>query len=250
MVHLKPVQRTRAADTITEQILALIRSGKLKPGDKLPSEAELMQQTGLGRPSVRSALHSLEALNIIEIRQGVGAFVREVDIPLIIADVAQVSKLFSRRSIIEAIVVRRLLEPEIAAAAAKEATKNDLKRLYSALQALDSSSASPQYPKSEHTAFHLGIAELTHNILLTRIEHFLLSLWEEGLERAFHLSADNRGDVKMMYSDHCILYEAIAAGNSDLAHQRMLEHISITRDRISQLGKSAPIGSSQDESKK
>jgi GntR family transcriptional repressor for pyruvate dehydrogenase complex len=234
MVQLQPVQRTRVSDLVTEQILGLIRSGKLKPGDKLPSEADLMAQTGVGRPSLRSALHALEAMNIIEIRQGVGAFVREVDVPIIPVG-NDISKLFSQRSILEAISVRCMLEPEIAAAAAQAATDDDLEQLRDALQALDGATARDSYPKSEHVAFHLCVAEVTHNLLLARIEHFLISLWEEGLERVFDLGPADRGDATRITRDHQPLYNAIAARDPVRARQCMFEHVSITAERLALL---------------
>lgn len=248
MVSLQPVERTRVSDLVTEQIMNLISSGALKPGDKLPSEAELMQQTGVGRPSLRAALHTLEAMEIIEIRQGVGAFVREVDVPIISIG-TELPQLFSQRSILEAIAVRRMLEPEISAAAATAATDDDLERLQDALQALDDSKVGDRYPEDIHLAFHLCIAEITHNALLARMEHFLLSLWKEGLERAFDLTPVDRGDVKAMAYDHKLLYDAIAARDPVLARQRMLDHVSITADRISQLGEFQRPGTDHSDGK-
>jgi GntR family transcriptional repressor for pyruvate dehydrogenase complex len=246
MVQLQPVQRTRVSDLVTEQILDLISSGKLKPGAKLPSEADLMAQTGVGRPSLRSALHALEAMNIIEIRQGVGAFVCEVDAPIISMG-NDISKLFSQRSILEAIAVRCMLKPEIAAAAAQAASDDDLERLRDALRALDGAAAEDSYPKSEHVAFHLCVAEVTHNLLLVRIEHFLISLWEEGLERVFDLRPVDRGDATRITSEHQPLYDAIAARDSVGARQCMFEHVSITADRLALLEQPWRSGSAQDE---
>ncbi len=232
MPTLQRIQRTRVSDAVTEQILALISSGELRAGDKLPSEAELMRQTGAGRPSLRSALHTLEAMRLIEIRQGVGAFVREVDLPILVEKTAV--KLFSQTSILEAIAVRRMLEPEIAAAAAQAATDEDLERLQRALQALVDVPGGT-YPKDSHVAFHLCVAELTQNTLLARVEQFLLSLWVEGLDRAFDLSPDDRGDASKLYRDHQLLYEAIAARDPALARQRNSEHVNVTARRLALL---------------
>ena len=234
MTTLQRIPRTRVSEAVIDQLLALINAGDLKPGDKLPSEAELMQQTGAGRPSLRSALHTLEAMHIIEIRQGVGAFVCEMDLPILTEEPA-VSKLFSQTSILEAIAVRRMLEPEIAAAAALTATDQDLQRLGAALGALADLKDSQAYPKEAHVAFHRCVAELTHNALLVRIEQFLLSLWEEGLQRAFDLAPGDRGDVSRLVEDHRLLYEAIAQRDPALARQRVLEHTSVTANRISLL---------------
>ncbi|MGH2346605.1 MAG: FadR/GntR family transcriptional regulator, partial [Chloroflexota bacterium] len=74
---LKQVRIPRVYSLVVEQIRALIESGQLKAGDKLPTERGLAEQLGVSRSSVREALSALEVLGVIHSRQGLGNFIAE-----------------------------------------------------------------------------------------------------------------------------------------------------------------------------
>src|SRR4051794_5078008 len=74
-LKLKPVSRVSVVESVTERVLALITSGEVKPGERLPPEYELAQQLGVGRSSVREALRSLLILGLVEARTGRGTVV-------------------------------------------------------------------------------------------------------------------------------------------------------------------------------
>ena len=63
------LSRKRFSDEIVEQMISLIKDGRLKPGDSLPSEREIAQKPGASRPPLREALKTLECLGFIEIKQ-------------------------------------------------------------------------------------------------------------------------------------------------------------------------------------
>src|SRR5262245_53241973 len=73
----KAVSLNRVSQAIVEQVKLLLRQGRLKPGDRLPSERELCERFGVSRVTVREALRVLEAGGLIDIRVGArgGAFV-------------------------------------------------------------------------------------------------------------------------------------------------------------------------------
>lgn len=60
---------------MADKIIDLIESKKLLPGERLPSEQELMKELNVGRGTIREAIKSLVSRNIVEIRRGVGTFV-------------------------------------------------------------------------------------------------------------------------------------------------------------------------------
>lgn len=66
----KSIRRSRVSDEVVNQVKALIIEGKLKPGDRLPPERELIKQFGVSRPSLREALNSLVATGFLEATQG------------------------------------------------------------------------------------------------------------------------------------------------------------------------------------
>ena len=73
---LSPVQRVTAAQAVADRLLTMIRDGRLRPGDQLPTERELADRLGVGRSSVREAMQVLATLNLVEARPGAGTFVR------------------------------------------------------------------------------------------------------------------------------------------------------------------------------
>lgn len=75
---LKRVRRESVADQVSTQIINLIRSGSLKAGDRLPSERDLAQDMGVGRPALREATRALSMLGIIDVRHGGGIFVSDL----------------------------------------------------------------------------------------------------------------------------------------------------------------------------
>jgi len=105
---------------IVEQVLDLIKEGKLKPGDKLPPEQVLAENFGTSRPSVREALSALEILGITESRGGKGNFIKDTPrSPLYEQEVMELEKEESPFEILEA---RKAVEIEIAELAGKKAT--------------------------------------------------------------------------------------------------------------------------------
>ena len=75
--YLSTPRVTRAADVIMDQIERLILEGKVRPGQKLPSERSLAEEFDVSRPTVREAIQKLEARGLIQRRHGGGTFVAE-----------------------------------------------------------------------------------------------------------------------------------------------------------------------------
>ncbi len=72
------IQQPKVSEQIVQQVLALIKGGKFSPGDKLPSERELIQLLNVGRSSLREAINVLETLGNIEVCKRKGIYVRSV----------------------------------------------------------------------------------------------------------------------------------------------------------------------------
>jgi DNA-binding FadR family transcriptional regulator len=73
----KPIKTMTLVEAVAEQIFAMIAAGHFRPGDRLPTEAELGQQLGVGRSTLREALKSLALAGLIETRRSAGTFVSE-----------------------------------------------------------------------------------------------------------------------------------------------------------------------------
>ena len=114
--------RAVLSEQIAQKIIDEIKAGVLSPGDKLPSEKQLIEKYQVSRITVREALRTLKVMNIINIKQGKGAFVSSVDISLLIDHMDFVS-LLEKTTVLNLFEARRILEPEIAALAAQRITE-------------------------------------------------------------------------------------------------------------------------------
>ncbi len=124
----------RAHEHIVEQVERAIFAGRLRSGDRLPPERELVHQFRASRVALREALRTLEHRGLIETRHsaGGGHFVRHVDAGLLRRDFATLFRL-ARISGPQLTEARLMVEPEIARLAAQHATGADLEQLRAAL---------------------------------------------------------------------------------------------------------------------
>jgi GntR family transcriptional repressor for pyruvate dehydrogenase complex len=121
----KSVKHTRVSDEIVHQVKTMISDGKLKPGDRLPPERELIKEFGVSRPSLREALNTLVAMGFLEVK-GKRTFIKSVasesmQNPLSLMIKADFQKIF------DLIEVRKALEAWAAFLAAQRATEEDIK---------------------------------------------------------------------------------------------------------------------------
>ena len=122
------VRKVRRYEQVAEQIRRLISSGALKPGDLLPPERELAAKLGVGRSSIRDAVRTLEVMGILEPRQGHGTVVRDLSADALVVPLSLV--LTRKRELVtELLDVRRMIEPGLAARAAKNATAEEIAKM-------------------------------------------------------------------------------------------------------------------------
>src|SRR3954447_6795040 len=98
----------------------MILEGQLKPGDRLPREADLADELGLSRNSLREAVRALSLINILDVRQGDGTYVTSLDPNLLLDALTFVVDFHRDDSVLEFLRVRRILEPAAAATAAQQ----------------------------------------------------------------------------------------------------------------------------------
>ena len=204
-------------DVVSESILALIRSGELKPGARLPSEPQLIELTGVSRSSVREAIRSLETMGLLEIRRGKGTYIRAIETGAM-ADAQMLLMLADRRVLENLVEVRVLLEPLMARLAAERATPDDVDALRRQLEAMRDAPDREAW-RPPHLAFHQALAEATHNIIMSKI-------W--GMVAIFLKDSPlvTGGTEPTLPHIHETLYAAIAAHDLDAAEAAMGQHVS------------------------
>src|SRR5688572_3328106 len=133
-----PEQPTRAKShpqRIVDGVSARIRGGELKPGDRVPSEPELMREFGVSRSVVREAVSRLQASGLVETRQGVGTFVlaQPAAQPLLNAAPRDLEV----RRVLAMLELRISIESDAASLAAQRRTEEHLAAMRQALDAFD-----------------------------------------------------------------------------------------------------------------
>jgi GntR family transcriptional repressor for pyruvate dehydrogenase complex len=219
---LEPIRRLRLHEEAAEQITTLIREGKLRPGDRLPSERDLVNQLLVSRTSVREALRTLEILGFIEVRPGEGAFVREVGGEALIHPLT--TWLLSRRGhLLQLIEARLVLEPELAALAAQRATTEHLATMQTTLATAEASYTAGDLDgmASAIALLHQHIAASTGNPILTRIMDAIATLLSDSMAKTLRIP----GRPTKSLAAHRAILAAVAARDATLARTLMRQHL-------------------------
>ena len=124
---------TKAIDSIR----AMIRSGELSPGDRLPPEQELAERLGVSRGSLREAVRALSQINVLDVRRGDGTYVTSLAPGELLSGMVFAMELLQSHGLEEVVEVRRLLLPPAAALAAQRVTEEQLEQMHDVVEQLE-----------------------------------------------------------------------------------------------------------------
>ncbi len=221
----KKVRTKKVYMHIVEQIQDLIKEGKLKSGNKLPSEHILAEKFGTSRPSVREALTALEILGITESRGGKGNFIRDNLSSSLYEQ--RFKELEEEESPFELLEARKAVETEVAGLAAEKATKEDIAAIQESLDTMKGAITNiPEIMKFDRE-FHINIAKAAHNSILFQMMNYLAdglkeSLWVNIKEKSWALP----GHPQKYLEEHTKLLEAIKEGDKKAARRTMYNHLA------------------------
>ena len=230
--HFTPVSSgARLSDQVAEQLSAEIKLGRLAPGDKLPTEARLVEQFAVSRTVVREAVSRLKSLGLVDSRQGSGVFVsaQQPFAPLNF----EARHAASQEAVVQMVEVRRALEAEVAALAAERRNASDLQAIEQAVQALDQAVQSGGDGVAEDVNFHRAIAEATNN---SRFSMFIDDMGERLIPRRMLNPSFVDEQARMQFLDmieieHQQIFEAISDRKPDEARVAMRRHLEDGRRR-------------------
>jgi DNA-binding FadR family transcriptional regulator len=216
--QFQTVQAAKLSAQISRQLLTTITGGHYKPGDLLPPERDLSSMFQVSRAVVREALTSLGSKGILRVRQGRGTTVNPFE-EWNTLDPEVLLLLHGDQIFPQLSQVRRILEPEIAALAAKNITPEQLEELH-ALSDLPETDTLEQHAARD-IAFHLVIAKASQNLVLPILLISISELLNEVRRRTFQVE----GELGRAREWHRRIYEAIERHDSDLARQLMADHM-------------------------
>ncbi|GHV86455.1 GntR family transcriptional regulator [Spirochaetia bacterium] len=214
------LQHKRIYEEVVEMIVQRIQSGILKVGQKLPPERVLSEEMGVSRTSLREALRSLESMGYINSVTGGGNYVNSVSIENVLsplsAMMAQDHKLAA-----DIIDVRLHLEVHMASLAAKNATKQQIAQIYSAILDMQSDVEQGGNGIKGDNQFHMEIARASQNKAFAIIIELVGGLMAESRKATL----DIPGQPAKSIEDHQVIFEAIRDGDPEKAAAAMEEHL-------------------------
>ena len=218
---LKPIRQANLTDEIVKQIVDLILDQKLRPGDKLPSERELVEMLGVGRSSLREALKVLAVIGVIRVSRGNGTSVGEGDLSRLTLPLSAGLLIgeHARKEIIEA---RWVIEVELAAMAAERASEEEIAEIGRKVESLRSLQTNPAEYLRGDLEFHLAIARAAHNHLLYNVYQRLRRILRELIARV--VVVDDAEHMPGAFQSHVPIFEAIRARDPKAARRAMTAH--------------------------
>jgi GntR family transcriptional repressor for pyruvate dehydrogenase complex len=217
---LQAVKKHRIHEEIVEQIRREVAEGRLRPGDQLPSERELSERFQVSRASVREALRSLESIGLVMIKSGEGTYVA-ASLETLFSPLAS-AILQQKDALLDIFEVRKLIEPEIAALAAKRAGPEEIREMEEILENQAQQIAQGHTGMDADTAFHSVLTQSTKNKVFLRLNDAVVDSLRETRERSLQI----RGRPARSLAGHRVILAAIQARDPARARRAMLQHLT------------------------
>lgn len=228
-----PLRKPRGlTHALVDELTARVRDGRLAPGDKLPTEAEIMREFGVSRTVVREAISKLQASGLMQTRHGIGTFVNAL------SDAAPfrigAEQLATLNDVIAVLELRIGLEAEAAALAAVRRTDANLQSLRATLAAFMQAVQEGGDAVAADFQFHLEITRATQN---AHFSSMLAALGTSIIPRARLEASSIPGETRpaaylaKVHAEHESIVAAIAARDAESARTAMRIHLANSRER-------------------
>lgn len=214
------VQKGRRYEQVAAQIQRLVNEGVLKPGDKLPPERELARQFGVGRSSLRDAIRTLEVMGVVESRHGAGTVIRDLDTDTLVVPLAS-ALLRKREMVAELLEVRRMIEPALAARAARNATAEQIATMEEILARQLAKVRRGEPTIEEDSEFHAALVHAARNSVVLRVLDVLMDLLRESRAK----SLQSPGRLEKSCAGHLRILRAIKRRDSAAAEAAVKKHL-------------------------
>ena len=227
-MNYKTVKKSSSREQVMEQILKSIESGQLKPGDKLPTEQQLIEMFGVGRSTIREATSTLSTLGYLQSIQGKGCFVSE-DLDPVKATGLALQNLQAATNIIDLVEVREILECNAVRLAAKRADSEDINRIQNAFLKMKEAKRDLNRFIEHDFEFHIALARSTGNQLI-------LEMMKRIVEKV-HREYDKFRPKDLFQRDKAVLtaeqiVKFVVQGEGKKAASAMQQHLNLVTIEI------------------
>lgn len=218
------IVRRKLSDEVMERLLRLMSEGNLKPGDAMPSERELMDRFGVGRPAIREAMQSMSNMGLVSISHGERARVKELTAQSIMRQVDQSAHLMLSRSTssLEHLKQARLFfERGMVREAAARASPQDIAALRATVAEQRQLLGKSEDFMAADMRLHTQIAAITGNPIFVSVSEAML-----GWLKAYHTDLLFwSGKETHTLAEHTEIIDAIEKGDADAAEDALARHL-------------------------
>jgi GntR family transcriptional repressor for pyruvate dehydrogenase complex len=223
---IRPIEKTSISDEIVEQILALIASGDLKPGQRLPSERELCKNFNAGRSSLREALRCLSIVGVLTARVGEGTSV-STNGGRFLGKIVEWRIITEKHDIEDLMQVRIALEGVTAASAALRGAEEDLAKLELVIRKMKAALNDEKRFTKLDLEFHITMATISKNFLIYDLVTMIRGQLEKMLQKVLLLP----NAIPLTLKEHIAIWNAIKRHDADAASAAMQKHLQCALKR-------------------
>jgi GntR family transcriptional repressor for pyruvate dehydrogenase complex len=216
-------------DDAIQQLKAMISSGELRPGDRLPREADLARDLGLSRNSLREAVRALSLIRILDVRQGDGTYVSSLASDSLLDALSFIVEFHHDASVLDLLEVRRILEPAASARAAVKISEPALRELAEILQRGSADLPIEELMEAD-VQFHRAIAAAAGNPVLASL---IDSLSGPTQKARIWRGITQEGALQRTLAEHRAIFDAISRRDPELARTWATVHVAGVEDWIS-----------------
>ena len=226
----KSFHAPRRYERIVQKIEQWILDGSMKPGDQLPGEHDLAQRFGVSRTAVREAAKALREKGLVEPCSGRGTFVTHGMSHAMRQSLDLMARMGQLDGSVHLGEVRNILEPHIAALAAKRAEPQHLRTMREAFQIMDRNLDNADGYIEADLEFHLALAEAAGNPLILALLDSIVGVLREERARLFRV----KGAPQRSQLHHKRILEAVERRDPQAASDAMRAHLQQVRRLSSQ----------------
>jgi GntR family transcriptional repressor for pyruvate dehydrogenase complex len=224
--EFEAIRKQRVHEEVARQIEQVILK-TLHPGDKLPAERELAEMLGVSRSSIRDAMRRLEMVGLVEPRQGAGTVVREISHHALVGQMTNAIAQ-KRQMVSELLDFRKMLEPPMAARAAKHGSAEEISRMEDILRRQDKKVRAGELAVEEDSEFHYSIATASGNSVVLKVMDVVMDLLRETRSR----SLQSEGRPQKSLAGHRKILAAIKRHDGAAAETAMRQHIRDVEEMV------------------
>ena len=209
-------------DEAIDKIKQMIISGRVRPGEKLPREADLAAELGLSRNSLREAVKALSLINVLDVRQGDGTYATSLAPSLLLEALSFIVDFHRDDTVLEFLEIRRILEPAATALAAVRMPDEDRIELGKVLDAADANAPVEEFVEADMEFHRLIAVGSCNSVLASLVDNMSVPT---ARARVWRGMTEPQAQERTL-AEHRAIYKAIISRDADLARSSATVHIA------------------------